>query len=207
VDKTMNKKIITTLVAVTIVSGLLSSIFVRGTQIKSESLSADQLYINAYSLTTQAMNQKSQRAINSARAAILQLQNTEAAWAIGEFSRQVDQVQHPILVRIVEGIKIAELNPTQVNINQAKGYIDSELPEIWRNSYSSAVDTIQQGPIKKAAAAYEKAIRTQSQTDIDLAVESINELLKAKDPTVNNWAGTIKKQLEDNLSFTVISIN
>jgi hypothetical protein len=203
----MRKKIIALITSLTLVIGIVSAVFVSRSLVKATSLTAaDQLYINAYDATTNSINKKTQKSINDARAAIIQLQGTGAQWAIGEFSRQVDQIQHPILVKIVEAIKLAEINPIQANVNSAKASIDGELPQIWRNSYSSAVDVIQQGTIKKAVEAYNKAIKTQDQIDIDMAFEKINELITAKDNTVTEWASIIKRQLEESISFTIISI-
>lgn len=204
----MRKKIISLITSFTLVAGLFSAVYVSRSLVKAANLTAaDQLYINAYDATTNSINKKTQKSINDARAAIIQLQGTDAQWAIGEFSRQVDQVQHPILVKIVDSIKLAEINPNQANINSAKASIDGELPQVWRNSYSSAVDVIQQGTIKKAVEAYNKAIKTQAQTDIDIAFEKINEVITAKDNTVAGWANTMKQQLEENINFTVISIS
>jgi hypothetical protein len=39
-----------------------------------------------------------------------------------------------------------------------------------------------------------------------MAFEKINELITAKDNTVTEWASIIKRQLEESISFTIISI-
>jgi hypothetical protein len=202
----MQKKIVSIILSLTLAAGFVSTALAGNFKARAEGSTADQLYASAYSATINATNVRTQKAINEARTAILKLKGTDAAFAIGEFSQKVDQVQHPILVRIVQSIKTAETNPIQDNINLAKASIDLDLPDVWRNSYSSAVDVIQQGSISKANAAYEKALKSQSQTDIDIAFQSLNEVAKSKDSNVLNWANAIKKQLEENISFTVISI-
>lgn len=85
---------------------------------------ADQLYRTAYDLTMQAISSKTQKAINQARVAIEALRGTGAEWAIGEFSKNVDQIQQPFLVNICNAISAAEANPTQVNINAANALIE-----------------------------------------------------------------------------------
>lgn len=151
------------------ISILISSTF--NSVIKAENLTADQLYINSYKLVTQSIELKSQKSINAARVSIEALRETGAEWAIGEFSKQVDQIQHPILVKFITAYDKAKSDLEKVNkepslvstphtpgisvqlsIEAARTALEPELPMVWRSSYSSALDKIQQDYAQKALA-------------------------------------------------------
>jgi hypothetical protein len=169
--------------------------FSSHTQLKASALTVDQLYAKAYNSTISCMNLRTQSSINLARADISALQQAGVTWAVGEFSKQVDQVQHPFLVRIVQAINLADSTTTQININAAKVAVDPELPAEWRNSYSSAVDIIQQRLMQRLVEAINNANTTKSQLDIDAAVGLIKELKTASDASIVNWTITMQGQL------------
>jgi hypothetical protein len=157
----------------------------------------DQLYLNAYYSTLAAISNKTQKEINEARTAINSLKGTEASWAIGEFSKQVDQLQNSFLVNICNAISKAEANLSQADINAAKIAIDPDLPAEWRNSYSSAVDIIQQRLMKKLADAVDKAVASKLKADIDAASGLITDVKTASDPAIASWADAMQKRLQN----------
>lgn len=156
---------------------------------------ADIAYANAYEATISAQNSRTQKSINIARTAINSLTNTSAYWAIGEFSHQVDLIQQPILVKVVQAILTAKADPVQANINIAKFSIDVDLPTEWRSSYSSAVDIIQQELMTRAINATNNAAKSKSATDIDYASYLISDIQTSADPSIVNWANSIEQQL------------
>jgi hypothetical protein len=157
-----------------------------------ESFVVDQLYSNAYSMTTNAVKTRSQKSINNARKAIAALESTAVSWAIGEFSKQVDEIQQSILVNAVQAILNAQANPSQANVNKAKASIDSDLPSEWKNSYSSAVDVVQQALMKEAVDAYDKALQSKSETDIYNAYAKITEIETSTDTSISSWATNLR---------------
>jgi carboxyl-terminal processing protease len=149
--------------------------------------SVDSIYSSAYIATAAAMNQMTQKAINEARTAISKLPK-ELDWAVGEFSKQVDIVQHPFLLKIVQAIEKSQASNKQEDINAAKAAIDPELPFEWRSSYSSAVDKVQQKLMKDALEAYETAINSKDNHDIENAVSKFLEIKASQDSGVSKWA-------------------
>ncbi|WP_322392465.1 hypothetical protein, partial [Clostridium perfringens] len=110
---------------------------------------------------------------------------------IGEFSKKVDTIQHPILANIVSSIKIAEETMTQESINIAKASIPAELTPVFKNSYSSAVDKIQQKLQVKALDLVKKAEIEKTQVAVDNALVVVNDLKKSTTPGLVNWANVL----------------
>jgi hypothetical protein len=183
-----SRKILGTLIAGAIAASVINPPFA-----KAESLSIDEIYSNAYSATITAMTSKAQKDINSARS-LIALIPEEFEWAIGEFSKQVDVVQHPIFVKAYEAIIAAQSEPTQASINIAKASIDPDMPDFYRGSYSQAVDLIQQDLMGKALTAYDKAVTSKLQEDIDAALTLIEELKTASDSSISDWAGLVQTE-------------
>jgi hypothetical protein len=174
---------------------IITTTVVQTIPASAASLSADELYVNAYSKTVAAMSTKTQKSINEARLSIETLKGTGASWAIGEFSQQVDQVQHPILVNVVESINKAEATLKQADINLAKESIDPELPAEWRNSYSSATDIIQQKLMQNVIAVINRANENGFKGDIATASALVEEVKTSNDSNIVSWAEAIKKKL------------
>lgn len=168
-------------------AGMVVSI-VSGVQIKAQEATVDQIYANAYSATVNAANTNTQKGINDARVSIELLRNTSASWAIGEFSKQVDKVQHPFLVKIVDSITKAQQSVSQADINAARFTIDPDLPQVWKNSYSSALDAVQQSLMKKLVDAYNTATLTKQTSSKDSVNALLQELKLASDPSISAWA-------------------
>jgi hypothetical protein len=202
--KVMKKKTLLSLfltLSLTISTSLVGTIFVQ-----ADGLSADQLYNNAYNFTKTAMSTGTQVDINTARSAISALKGTGAEWAIGQFSQQVDGVQQPILVKIIVAIDKAKANPCQANVNIAKVSIPNELTPDWKNSYSSAVDAIEQVLINYAVNAYNIASISKSTTDITNAENIINDILTSTDSNTIQWATSYKTKIDAVRTASGVSI-
>lgn len=187
-------------------TGIIFASFLSTAHINAASLSVDELYKNAYNATVAALNTKTQVSVNNARIAIESLRGTGAEFAMGEFSKQVDTVQHPILVKAVNAILIAQGNPTQVNINNARNAIDKDMPSVWRSSYSSALDIVQQILIKNANDAYTKASQTKLLSDVKIATAKLNELRTAIDSNVVSWANTVQTNVDNILKLGTLGL-
>jgi hypothetical protein len=153
----------------------------------------DQLYSNCYSVVLKAQRTGLQSDINLARKAQNALIGTEAEWAAGEFSRQIDQLQQPILVNICEAIDKIQAQAksdtiNQIDINSAKRFIPVDLDPYWRNSYSSAIDLVQQQLMKKTKDAYDKAVKSGLKSDIDEVNALVSNLSKSDDSSIREWA-------------------
>lgn len=175
-------------------AGLIVSV-IGGTQIKAQAASVDQIYADAYNATLNAASVNTQKAINDARVSIELLRNTSASWAIGEFSKQVDKIQHPFLVKIVDAITKAQQSVSQTDINAARATIDPDLPQVWKNSYSSALDVVQQELMKELIDAYDSASITNDQGAKDSVNALLQELKQAADPSIGAWAEEFTKPM------------
>jgi len=175
-------------------AGLIVSVM-GGTQIKAQAVSVDQIYADAYHATVRAASINTQKSINDARSAIELLKNTSASWAIGEFSKQVDKVQHPFLVKIVDSITKAQQSVSQTDINAARATIDPDLPQVWKNSYSSALDIVQQSIMKELIDSYNSAAITDDQGAKDSVNALLQELEQAVDPSIGAWAKEFTKPM------------
>lgn len=161
--------------------------------IKANALALDSddiAYKMAYDATEKALRIRDQKEINEARDAIGYMPNS-LYWAKGEFSKQLDSVQQPILEEIVRAIENAKESEAQQDINKARSRIPTDLPFAWRFSYSSAIDTVQDRLMKKVDKAISTAEKTRSNKDIHLA----NELINSVKSVDNNIA--VSKWIED----------
>jgi hypothetical protein len=162
-------------------------------KLKISASTPDQLYSNCYSAVLKAQQTGLQWDINLARKAQNALIGTEAEWAVGEFSRQIDQLQQPILVNICEAIDKIQAQAksdtiNQIDINSARRFIPVDLDPYWRNSYSSAIDLVQQQLMKKTKDAYDKAVKSGLKSDIDEVNALVSNLSKADDISIREWA-------------------
>ncbi len=157
---------------------------------RADTANADILYKNAYNATQNALTVRTQVSVNDARVEIKKLPEN-MGWAIGEFSKQVDTVQYPILVNIVNSIKKAEKESNQTNINIAKKSIPNELTQTWKNSYSLAVDKIQQGLQEKALDLVKIAESKKTDKTIDEALTVLNDLLLSDSNGIKDWTNSL----------------
>lgn len=151
----MKKTFIRLLTATVVTSTLIAQSFAG----RVYAGTSETLYANCYNAVVMAKSTGNQTKINEARDAQNALVGTAAEFAIGEFSKQLDEVQQSILVKICSSInKIqAEDNSSTYNeadITSAYNTIPANLPSEWRSSYSSAVDKVQKHYQQKAVAAW-----------------------------------------------------
>ncbi|MDI9216995.1 hypothetical protein [Clostridium tertium] len=189
----MSKKVQKTLTGA--MAAMMATGVVATPAMAATNTNVDALYKAAYQATQKALTEKTQAAVNEARTAIKALP-ANMDWAIGEFSKQVDTVQHPILVNIVNSIKKAEKEPTQANINAAKKAIPAELTPVWKNSYSSAVDKLQQDLQKRTLDAVKKAEADKTKASIDAARVLVKDVLTADSQALKDWAKTLSNRLD-----------
>lgn len=190
----MNKRlrVLCSLISATMIGGMLNTATVKAATLSE----LDIIYANAYNATVNAMTVKTQKSVNEARGKIALIPKN-LDWAIGEFSKQVDKIQHPIFVTAYEAIVKAQATPTQANINAAKAAIDPDMPIFYRGSYSTAVDVIQQGLMKNAVDAYNKAVESMLQEDIDEANKLFDEIKTSADSSIVAWVDAVQN-LGDN---------
>ena len=194
----MSKKVQKTLtgaMAAMMATGVVATPAMAATTNKTQ---ADILYRAAYEATMKAESEKTQAAINEARAAIKALKEyaPKLVSAIGTFSSKVDAVQGPILRNILKLIDTAKAEPTQANINAAKEAITADLPATWRNPYSSAVDKVQVELQNKAKEAVKNAQETRKVEDIEAAKKLVAEIATSNSQAFKDWAKVRMAQLE-----------
>lgn len=139
--------------------------------------SLDNIYAYTYKTVIAAMNSGDQLSINDARIAVRDLPSS-LDWAKGEFSKQLDIVQQKILVNIVKSIELAQKYQTQVNVFNARKTIPYNLPDIWRASYSSALDIVQVNIVKNAIDLEKKAINEQSYEIKEKALKAYEDIME-----------------------------
>lgn len=172
---------------------------------KVKALSLDEIYAQAYKSTVNAMTVKTQKSVNEARTSIALLPK-ELHWARGEFSKQVDTIQHPFFVRAYQAILKAQTSPSQANINSAKASIDPDMHPFYRGAYSKAVDIIQQKLMNEAKDAVDKAIKSGIKSEVDNAYKLIYEIKGALNTSIVDWAKLMEKRLTEAVSIKIISI-
>lgn len=180
------------------------SVMSIATPVMATTVDIDALYKNAYDAMRKAQETEKQTDINTAMELIRELRhigderkdenliNAACTW-----SSLVDEVQHPKLVKIVTAITKAQEkgdDVEQADINEAFATIEPELPAVWRSSYTSAIDLVQQKLIDKATNATEDAEKAYKAFEKD---KNEDNLKKAKD------ALNEAKKLVENLSTSV----
>lgn len=181
----IRKKIIAIVLSASLTTGFIQN------PVRVEASSLDEIYANAYRATVAAMEGKTQKLINEARVAIKTLPKN-LNWAIGEFSKQVDKVQQPIFEKAYKAVVLAEKNPTQANIDAGKAAIDPDMPIYYKGSYSSKLDQIQQKKMKEALDAYNKALNSNLQEDMDLANKLFDDIRTAKSLAISEWPDLVQ---------------
>lgn len=196
------KKILGTTLSASLATGIVGSV---GTIAGAATI--DEIYKAAYDATINALANKDQDSINAARTAIDKLPSEFQAFK-GEFSKQVDSVQHPILVKIVNAINNADNTGKQTDINAARMTMPAGLPAVWKNSYSSGLDVVQQKLITKAVTAADAAIKSGSKTDVDNARLLLNEIATVENNDgVKSWISTYATDFINNLGLAVDTVD
>lgn len=178
-------------------TGAMAAVMATGmaTPVMAAPADVDAIYKAAYNATMKALQTKTQEAVNEARVAIKALPATLES-AIGEFSKQLDTVQHPILVNIVTAIKAAQTTPNQANVNAAKASLVKGLPQVWLNSYSSAVDVVQQDLMNKVVTAVKLAETSKKAADVEAAKKLVADLATATSEAIKTVATGLKTRVE-----------
>jgi hypothetical protein len=165
----------------------------------------DQAYTDAYNATVKATQIRNQASINEARKAIEGLRG-KADWAIGEFSKLVDQPQQKLFESFMntlffQGQSVYPYDSlSQKEINKARSLVidfatyEGNKPYI--DSWSSAVDRYQAMQIEKAVKVLENAEKTKKSVDIAAAKSVVNELATVENNnTVKNFATQLQTRL------------
>lgn len=196
----MNKKLKKTLamtMAATMTSGLTIPI------VKAEPVDANTLYKTAYEAVKKAQDKKTQETINEARKAITALEDTDASWAIGEFSKQTDVIQQGLfeefmsilydkLEQRVESLSVAQINRARELVLSFDTY---EGNKAYTPTWSTAVDFYQNAKIKTADTAVTAAINSKLQADIEKAKELLTELKGINSEDVKKWVNIKEGEL------------
>lgn len=180
------------------------SVMSIATPVMATTVDIDALYKNAYDAMRKAQETQTQTDINAAMELIWELRhigderkdenliNAACTW-----SSLVDEVQHPKLVKIVTAITKAQESGRQADINEAFATIEPELPAVWRSSYTSAIDLVQQKLQDELVKAVEKAEADKTEESIKDARELVNEVLTANSEAMVEWAKIFEAKLDN----------
>lgn len=180
------------------------SVMSIATPVMATTVDIDALYKNAYDAMRKAQETEKQTDINAAMELIRELRhigderkdenliNAACTW-----SSLVDEVQHPKLVKIVTAITKAQESGRQADINEAFATIEPELPAVWRSSYTSAIDLVQQKLQDELVKAVEKAEADKTEESIKDARELVNEVLTANSEAMVEWAKIFEAKLDN----------
>lgn len=180
------------------------SVMSIATPVMATTVDIDALYKNAYDAMRKAQETEKQTDINAAMELIWELRhigderkdenliNAACTW-----SSLVDEVQHPKLVKIVTAITKAQESGRQADINEAFATIEPELPAVWRSSYTSAIDLVQQKLQDELVKAVEKAEADKTEESIKDARELVNEVLTADSEAMVEWAKIFEAKLDN----------
>lgn len=180
------------------------SVMSIATPVMATTVDIDALYKNAYDAMRKAQETEKQTDINAAMELIWELRhigderkdenliNAACTW-----SSLVDEVQHPKLVKIVTAITKAQKSGRQADINEAFATIEPELPAVWRSSYTSAIDLVQQKLQDELVKAVEKAEADKTEESIKDARELVNEVLTADSEAMVEWAKIFEAKLDN----------
>ena len=180
------------------------SVMSIATPVMATTVDIDALYKNAYDAMRKAQETEKQTDINAAMELIWELRyigderkdenliNAACTW-----SSLVDEVQHPKLVKIVTAITKAQESGRQADINEAFATIEPELPAVWRSSYTSAIDLVQQKLQDELVKAVEKAEADKTEESIKDARKLVNEVLTANSEAMVEWAKIFEAKLDN----------
>ncbi len=195
------KKRIKKLLVESIVFTMVLTMCLPLSYIKAEaSVNIDALYKSAYESTLQALSTNQQKDLTSARVLVdnfyFQVKGT-GLQSLGEtLSSMLDKPQQEKLVEYFQFRDKAVLTATQSDINAAR-FLIIDMPEVWRNAYSSDLDTPQQTLINKANIAMETVKTSKLQKDKETAQLLLNELKTALyNDGVVAWANIKQTELD-----------
>ncbi|GAA0785822.1 hypothetical protein GCM10008909_15130 [Hathewaya limosa] len=195
----MRKRFLSTLIALTLTTGTASTVFASSTTNKSTNI--NELYKNAYTATMKSLNEKTQSSIKEAREAIGKLPKS-LDWAIGEFSKQVDTVQHPIFVEIVNSIEKSKNTNKQDDINSGRELVKDVIEDQYKRTWSSDLDRVQQKKIERLIQNVNK-LNVANSDALEVIEEELNDLSKVKyNNTVKNFVDTYSDQIFTKITGT-----
>ncbi len=187
---------------VKVLSGALAASLTMGAMpVFAADMSADELYKAAFEAVLAAQKARTQESINTARTAIKALAGTDAEFAVGEFSKQVDGVQQELFEGFLAALDKAQKSNKQADINAARTYVEMfrTCPDTLvyvEGGWSQEVDLVQQKLIDKAEAAVRKAEKTRLQADVDAAKALLVELATSTNKDVTAWVTAIETELK-----------
>ncbi len=187
---------------VKVLSGALAASLTMGAMpVFAADMSADELYKAAFEAVLAAQEARTQESINAARTAIKALAGTDAEFAVGEFSKQVDGVQQELFEGFLAALDKAQESNKQADINAARTYVEMfrtcpDTSVYVEGGWSQEVDLVQQKLIDKAEAAVRKAQETRLQADVDAAKALLEELATSTNKDVTAWVTAIETELE-----------
>lgn len=176
------------------------------TIVSAKPRTANELYKDAYNLMTKALEERTQQSVNAARKAINLLIGTDAGWAVGEFSKQVDTVQEELFVRFMsiiyyegttyrkESLTIDEINEARALVNDFSTY---EGNKAYITTWSSVVDNYIQVHISDFNQYYDTLLRYPVKKNKDTATRFLNEIAGIKNnESVAAFVNTMRQQVE-----------
>ncbi|WP_346867058.1 hypothetical protein [Clostridium sp. UBA1353] len=187
---------------VKVLSGALAASLTMGAMpVFAADMSADELYKAAFEAVLAAQEARTQESINAARTAIKALVGTDAEFAVGEFSKQVDPVQQELFEGFLAALDKAQESNKQADINAARTYVEMfrTCPDTLvyvEGGWSQEVDLVQQKLIDKAEAAVNEAKEAKTQEAIDAAKALLEELATSTNKDVTDWVTAIEAELE-----------
>ncbi|SHK08921.1 hypothetical protein SAMN02745248_01757 [Hathewaya proteolytica DSM 3090] len=188
----MGKKIASLILVATI---FFNNMAVFAVATKPTEAELNKLYAEGYNAVKECKEKKTQQSVNSARATLSKFKG-KLDWAIGEFSKEIDSVQHPILVSIVTGISSNKNKPVPESINKLRKEIKDLPVDFWRNSYSTALDEAQDVLIVKVMHSKQKYEMTKEESDREVLLKNINELSLIQDDNVKNFVEKIREEVK-----------
>ncbi len=173
--------------------------------------SEDMLYKTAFESVIFAKNNGTQESVNVARKAIVELNNTKAKWAIGEFSKQVDEVQQKLFKEFMGILFDSDNNSvatlTQQEINRARTLVSSFSTYDGNNQYisswSSAVDRYQQKNIDDTVKAIELLKLEYNKEAKERVIKLLEELLSVEN---NQLVLNMAEKLKIDLNILIRSV-
>ncbi|WP_346873623.1 hypothetical protein [Clostridium sp. UBA5988] len=188
---------------VKVLSGALAASLTMGAMpVFAAGMSADDLYKAAFEAVLAAQKARTQESINTARTAIKALAGTDAEFAVGEFSKQVDGVQQELFEGFLAALDKAQKSNKQADINAARTYVEMfrTCPDTLvyvEGGWSQEVDLVQQKLIDKAEAAVNAAKEAKTQEAVDAAKALLEELATSTNKDVTAWVTAIGAELDE----------
>lgn len=190
----MNKKVISILI-----SGVLSFSMLCGTAF-AQKVDINLLYQRAFDATAKCMQLKTQESVKNARDCISKLPKN-LNWAIGEFSKQVDTVQQPIFVKIIDSLNLAKNTKKQCDINASKAVIKDVIEDVYRRTWSSELDKIQQEKISNLINMVDKLNTNKNSQYIKKIQDEISDIKSVKhNDGVKNWINIYSQEVDKKIN-------